>query len=134
MGDHNLSLKAATVFITSRVENISSEASSFPPTLEVSLVLVLQSIFMHLAVRFLVGLASLTELVTSLRSSSAPTEPLGPSAFVAPGAFPTGVYSHYYHAATATSAQVQPVISDPVSVCRILRYPHQLIYLSVPIA
>ena len=41
---------------------------------------------------------------------------LGPSAFTAPGAFPTSVYSSYYNDPTQTSAQVQPVISDPVDV------------------
>ena len=41
---------------------------------------------------------------------------LGPSAFTAPGAFPTSVYSSYYNDPTQTSAQVQPVISDPVTV------------------
>ncbi|OJT08975.1 hypothetical protein TRAPUB_109 [Trametes pubescens] len=40
---------------------------------------------------------------------------LGPSVFTAPGAFPTSVYKHYYNSPTATSAQPQPVISDPVS-------------------
>ncbi|KAI0375428.1 sphingomyelin phosphodiesterase [Pilatotrama ljubarskyi] len=40
---------------------------------------------------------------------------LGPSAFTAPGAFPTSVYRHYYNSPKATSAQPQPVISDPVS-------------------
>ncbi|KAH9897978.1 sphingomyelin phosphodiesterase [Cubamyces lactineus] len=40
---------------------------------------------------------------------------LGPSAYTAPGAFPTSVYKHYYNSPTATSAQPQPVISDPVS-------------------
>ncbi|KAL4241709.1 Sphingomyelin phosphodiesterase [Abortiporus biennis] len=40
---------------------------------------------------------------------------LGPSAFTAPGAFPTSVYQHYYNNPTATSAQVQPIISDPVT-------------------
>jgi hypothetical protein len=42
---------------------------------------------------------------------------LGPSTFTAPGAFPTPAYSHYFNSPTATSAQVQPVISDPVLVC-----------------
>ena len=41
---------------------------------------------------------------------------LGPSAYTAPGVFPTSVYKHYYNSPTATSAQPQPVISDPVSV------------------
>lgn len=40
----------------------------------------------------------------------------GPSTFTAPGAFPTSAYSHYFNSPTATSAQVQPVISDPVLV------------------
>ncbi|KAJ8462161.1 hypothetical protein ONZ51_g11074 [Trametes cubensis] len=40
---------------------------------------------------------------------------LGPSAYTAPGVFPTSVYKHYYNSPTATSAQPQPVISDPVS-------------------
>ena len=40
----------------------------------------------------------------------------GPSAYTAPGAFPTSVYKHYYNSPTATSAQPQPVIYDPVSV------------------
>jgi hypothetical protein len=38
-----------------------------------------------------------------------------PSTFTAPGAFPTSVYNTYYNSPTATSAQVQPVISDPVT-------------------
>ncbi|KIJ54050.1 hypothetical protein M422DRAFT_73723 [Sphaerobolus stellatus SS14] len=40
--------------------------------------------------------------------------PATPLTFTAPGAFPTSVYSKYYNSPTATSAQVQPVISDPV--------------------
>ena len=40
----------------------------------------------------------------------------GPSTFTAPGTFPTSLYEHYYNSPTATSAQVQPVISDPVTV------------------
>ncbi|KAI0253189.1 Metallo-dependent phosphatase-like protein [Lactifluus subvellereus] len=39
----------------------------------------------------------------------------GPSSFTAPGSFPTSLYSSYYNNPTATSAQPQPVISDPVS-------------------
>ncbi|KAI0673559.1 sphingomyelin phosphodiesterase [Trametes maxima] len=40
---------------------------------------------------------------------------LGPSVFTAPGTVPTSVYKHYYNSPTATSAQPQPVVSDPVS-------------------
>ena len=40
----------------------------------------------------------------------------GPSSYTAPGAFPTQWYDSYYNDPTATSAQPQPVISDPVLV------------------
>lgn len=39
-----------------------------------------------------------------------------PSAFTVPGAFPTSVFTKYYNAPTGTSEQVQPVVSDPVTV------------------
>lgn len=39
------------------------------------------------------------------------------SAYTAPGEFPTSVYASYWNNPTATSAQPQPVISDPVTVC-----------------
>ncbi|KAH9178518.1 Metallo-dependent phosphatase [Lactarius sanguifluus] len=38
----------------------------------------------------------------------------GPSTFTAPGSFPTSLYRSYYNDPTATSAQPQPVVSDPV--------------------
>lgn len=38
-----------------------------------------------------------------------------PSAYTVPGAFPTSLYSKYYNDPTATTAQPQPVISDPVT-------------------
>ncbi|TFK56749.1 sphingomyelin phosphodiesterase [Heliocybe sulcata] len=38
-----------------------------------------------------------------------------PSTYTVPGAFPTSLYSSYYNNPTATSAQVQPVVSDPVT-------------------
>ena len=43
----------------------------------------------------------------------------GPSSYAPPGAFPTSLYNSYYNNPTATSAQPQPVISDPVlvSIC-----------------
>jgi hypothetical protein len=40
----------------------------------------------------------------------------GPSSYAPPGAFPTSLYNSYYNNPTATSAQPQPVISDPVLV------------------
>ncbi|KAH7104878.1 sphingomyelin phosphodiesterase [Auriculariales sp. MPI-PUGE-AT-0066] len=39
----------------------------------------------------------------------------GPSTFTAAGTFPTDAYEHYYNDPTQTTAQVQPVITDPVS-------------------
>lgn len=39
---------------------------------------------------------------------------LGPSSFAVTGVFPSSVYSSYYNNPTATSAQPQPVITDPV--------------------
>jgi hypothetical protein len=38
------------------------------------------------------------------------------STFTAPGAFPTSIFKEYYNSPTGTSAQVQPKISDPVTV------------------
>ncbi|KAF4604855.1 hypothetical protein EYR40_003637 [Pleurotus pulmonarius] len=38
-----------------------------------------------------------------------------PSTLTAPGPFPTSLFSKYYNSPTVTSAQVQPVISDPVT-------------------
>ncbi|KZT02507.1 sphingomyelin phosphodiesterase [Laetiporus sulphureus 93-53] len=40
---------------------------------------------------------------------------LGPAAYTVPGPFPTSVYQSYYNDPTATSAEPQPVISDPVT-------------------
>lgn len=58
-------------------------------------------------------------VLACLRSTLAQeaTLALGPSTFIAPGAFPTSAFSKYFNSPTATSAQVQPVISDPVLVC-----------------
>ncbi|KAF8481747.1 Metallo-dependent phosphatase [Russula ochroleuca] len=49
--------------------------------------------------------------VLALRSSAVT---YGPSSYAPPGAFPTSLYNSYYNNPTATSAQPQPVISDPV--------------------
>ncbi|PCH42293.1 sphingomyelin phosphodiesterase [Wolfiporia cocos MD-104 SS10] len=39
----------------------------------------------------------------------------GPSTYTVPGPFPTSLYQSYYNDPTATTAEPQPVISDPVS-------------------
>lgn len=40
---------------------------------------------------------------------------LGPSTYAAPGSFPISLYQSYYNVPTASSAEPQPVISDPVT-------------------
>lgn len=40
---------------------------------------------------------------------------ISPGNFTAPGAFPTSAFSNYYNKPTATSAQPQPIVSDPVT-------------------
>ncbi|EMD32798.1 hypothetical protein CERSUDRAFT_161311 [Gelatoporia subvermispora B] len=47
-------------------------------------------------------------------STPTPSTGLGPTSFAPPGVFPTSVYKSYFNDPTATSAQPQPVISDPV--------------------
>jgi len=42
------------------------------------------------------------------------------TAYTAPGAFPTSVYGTYWNDPTATSAEPQPVITDPVTVSTLL--------------
>lgn len=49
-------------------------------------------------------------------STPTPSTGLGPTSFAPPGVFPTSVYKSYFNDPTATSAQPQPVISDPVLV------------------
>ena len=68
--------------------------------------------------RRILSLAAASVAVFSLPAIAEPipSEAFGPSAFTAPGAFPTSLYKHYYNNPTATSAQPQPVISDLVTV------------------
>ncbi|THH11052.1 hypothetical protein EW145_g895 [Phellinidium pouzarii] len=54
-------------------------------------------------------------LIASATAINAQSLSLGLSSFAAPGAFPTSLYSEYFNNPTQTSAQVQPVISDPVT-------------------
>ncbi|CCM04993.1 uncharacterized protein FIBRA_07191 [Fibroporia radiculosa] len=54
----------------------------------------------------------------SLRGVASQTpysETLGPLAWTAPGVFPTSLYQSYYNDPTATSAEPQPVITDPIT-------------------
>jgi len=80
---------------------------------------------MKLSFKALVAIAPFVGLAAS--QASAPianaTNPFGPTAFTVPGAFPTSFYRNYFNNPTATSAQVQPVITDPVSH---KTYPHSL--------
>lgn len=64
-----------------------------------------------------VSLLSGSHLVAAAPDNVSADGLIGTSTFTAPGVFPTSVYSKYYNSPTATSAQVQPVISDPATVC-----------------
>ena len=43
----------------------------------------------------------------------------GPSTFTAQGTFPTDAYASYYNNPTQTTAQVQPIVTDPVLPVRL---------------
>lgn len=66
-----------------------------------------------------VSTATSSVLPSGSEANSSETVVAWPSAFTAPGVFPTTLYSSYYNDPTQTSAQVQPVISDPVLVSSI---------------
>ena len=53
----------------------------------------------------------LPALVVAQSSAASP-----PSAYAVPGVFPTSVYGAYYNDPTATTAEPQPIITDPVTV------------------
>lgn len=67
-----------------------------------------------------VRLKSLFILTSTAVAASVSTDTngleLGPSLYTAPGPFPTFLWKHYYNNPTATSAQPQPVITNPVTV------------------
>lgn len=77
--------------------------------------------YCHAKPSYLLGLATLawswhyqgSDFVLAATDST--TTSTVPSSYAVPGAFPTSLYSHYYNNPTATSAQPQPVISDPVT-------------------
>ncbi|KAG7099737.1 hypothetical protein E1B28_001552 [Marasmius oreades] len=81
----------------------------------------------NVAMKFMKRLAVLAVVLAGLgatvvaQSTSAsavqdnPDVKIQPSTFTVPGAFPTSVYAKYYNNPTATDAQVQPVISDPIT-------------------
>lgn len=85
------------------------------------------NLLLRLSMRFsfkaAVAIAPLVGLAASQSAAPNATNPFGPSAFTVPGAFPTSVYGHYFNNPTGTSAQVQPVITDPVSVSTITSKP-----------
>ncbi|KAI0070334.1 Metallo-dependent phosphatase [Panus rudis PR-1116 ss-1] len=67
-----------------------------------------------LALKVIAAVAPLSGVAFAATSMSQGSLTFGPSTFTVPGAFPTSVYAQYYGSPTATSAQVQPKISDPV--------------------
>lgn len=68
-------------------------------------------------------LVSVLCVVSALQVRAQSSLSFGPSSFTAPGTFPTTAFSSYYNNPTATSAQPQPVVSDPVLHTK---YPSQL--------
>lgn len=70
---------------------------------------------MKLMVFSTVAFSMLASQVTlaDIANSSAPVPT---STYTVPGAFPTSLYGEYYNSPTGTSAQVQPVITDPIAV------------------
>ena len=71
--------------------------------------------------------AAISQIVLATASLAA----ISPSSYTAAGAFPTSVFTKYYNDPTATSAQPQPVVSDPVTVafCPILLSLASLIHI-----
>ncbi|KAI0094202.1 sphingomyelin phosphodiesterase [Irpex rosettiformis] len=65
--------------------------------------------------RLLITLTALLARHATAAAASEDTVQLGPSVYTAPGVFPTSVFKHYYNDPTATTAQPQPVITDPIS-------------------
>ncbi|GJE85857.1 sphingomyelin phosphodiesterase [Phanerochaete sordida] len=63
-----------------------------------------------------------TGLVAAAAAGNGPVS-LGPSSFAVPGVFPTSVYKSFFNDPTATSAQPQPVITDPITH---VKYPEAL--------
>ncbi|KZT44307.1 hypothetical protein SISSUDRAFT_905 [Sistotremastrum suecicum HHB10207 ss-3] len=68
-------------------------------------------------------LVSVLCVASALQVSAQSSLSFGPSAFTAPGVFPTTAFSSYFNNPTATTAQPQPVVSDPVLHTK---YPEQL--------
>ncbi|PPQ90943.1 hypothetical protein CVT25_008254 [Psilocybe cyanescens] len=60
----------------------------------------------------MVWIRSFVQLVAGISVAFASIQP---STFTVPGAFPTSAFTKYYNQPTATSAQPQPVISDPIT-------------------
>ena len=76
-------------------------------------------------------LGLLLSAAAALQASAASLS-YGPSSYAPTGAFPPQWYDSYYNDPTATTAQPQPVISDPVLVsmhtCCCLLFLHVLIH------
>lgn len=56
---------------------------------------------------------SVLPVLVAAQSTAASPPPL---AYAVPGVFPTSVYGAYYNDPTATTAEPQPIITDPVTV------------------
>ena len=76
-------------------------------------------------------LFKLFALAATATQAQATTLTYGLSSFAAPGLFPTSLYQSYYNNPTATAAQPQPVISDPVLVRIYTIFMNRSAHLSV---
>jgi sphingomyelin phosphodiesterase len=73
------------------------------------------------------------QLVAAVSAAVAATSGgISPSTYTAPGAFPSSLYSSYYNSPTATSAQPQPVVSDPVIVSVFSKFVSPTIHYPSP--
>lgn len=73
--------------------------------------------FFAMMSRGVFGLATAVVLaIPSLAEPIVAAQGLGPTAFTAPGRFPVSLFQHYFNSPTATTAQPQPVITDPITV------------------
>jgi hypothetical protein len=80
---------------------------------------------------FVLAMLWLLRFATVLPSSVALGTLVSPSNYTVPGAFPTSVFSKYYNEPTATASQVQPVVSDPVTVCTFIYTAHRWVLILV---
>ncbi|PCH42292.1 Metallo-dependent phosphatase [Wolfiporia cocos MD-104 SS10] len=70
---------------------------------------------MLMTAMFLQSILTLLSIANLVLTESSAGNGLGPTAYTISGTFPTSIYESYYNDPTATTAQPQPVITDPVT-------------------